>query len=323
MTGSRRAFLGVMAAAFLAAVPQVSAAESDLTIIVPLGEGGALDRMARTAAGHLPAVGGYDVQVENRLIKGTSDGYRDFLQRPADGSTVLAWFEPAAAKYGDAFDLDDLAIINVQEIEPPIFAARSDLGWRTLEDFVAAARKKPGHYKIGAGKAGGNLLIMRRQFEALGISVREVDYASGGKARAGLLRGEIDLTVGALKAIRKLGDEASPLAIMAPRRLRAWPEIPTIVEAVRFADAEPIIGPSYRFFAVRREVKDNHPATFERLVDTFRQLTVEHAPYRDGAGRSTQWFGPAESESLIARAHAHFLDLRQGASILPASHPKR
>lgn len=319
MANSRRTFLQLAAASALATVPIPAKAGADLTFIVPLGEGGALDKLARRVAKYLPEVSDYSIDVENRLIKGESDGYRDFLDRSADGSTVLTWFQPAAASYGPGFDIDDLAVINVQEIEPPIFAARSDRGWATLEDFVAEARRRPNEFRIGAGQAGGNLLIMMRQFEALGIKVQEVDYASGGKARKGLLRGEVDLTIGALKAIRKLGRDVTPLAIMAPRRLRLWPEIPTIGEAVKFSGVKPIFGSSYRFFAVRREVKDNRPAVFAKLVDAFERLTLEHEPFRQASGGHAQWFGPVESKSLISRAHAHFIDLQQ-KTIVPATY---
>ena len=224
----------------------------DLTIIVPLGSGGALDKMARHMAEHLTRSGDYDVSVENRVIKGESDGYRDFLERPADGSTVLAWFEPAVSKYDGQFSYDDLSIINIQEIEPPILAARSDLGWRNLGDLISAAQEQPGKIRIGAGKAGGNLLLLGKQFSELGIDIAQVDYASGGKARKGLLNSEVELTVGSLKALKKLGDAVVPLAVMAPRRLRLWPEVPSITEAVEPFGATAIYGASYRFFAVQK-----------------------------------------------------------------------
>jgi tripartite-type tricarboxylate transporter receptor subunit TctC len=303
-------------------MPLPAMAATGLTFIVPLGAGGALDRLARRVATFLPEVSDYSVSVENRLIDGDSDGYRDFLSRPADGSTVLVWFEPAAATYGGRIDLHDLAIINVQEIEPPTLAARSDLGWSTLADVVAEARKRPNELRIGAGQTGGNLMVMMRQFRELGIAIREVHYPSGGKARKGLLGGEVDLTVGSLKAIRNLGDRVTPLAIMAPRRLRLWPEIPTIVEAVRFAGAKPVFGSTYRFFAVRREVKEAHPEAFAKLTDAFQRLTLEHEPFRTAADGDMQWFGPADSGSLVARAHAHFLDLKQD-TIIPASHLRK
>jgi len=322
MNWSRRCLLGIMAASFFAGISAPVRADSDetLTIIVPLGSGGALDKMSRHMAEHLPSAGNFQVKVENRVIKGDSNGYRDFLERPADGLTVLAWFEPAAAYYGEGFSYDDLSIINLQEIEPPILAARADLGWSSMEDFVNEARLNPGKIRIGAGKAGGNLLLMKRQFEALGIEITEVDYASGGKARTGLLNSEIELTVGSLKAIKKLGDEAVPLAVMSPRRLRLWREVPNIATAIKFTDAEPIFGASYRFFAVRREVREERPAAFRRLADAMRATTETNDAFLQRYGGHSRWFGPEESAALLRRANAHFLDLRD-RKIIPATQP--
>jgi len=318
MATTRRTFLQLAAASSLITLPHPAMAGTDLTFIVPLGAGGALDRLARRVADHLPDVSDYSVTVENRPIKAGGDGYRDFLKRPADGTTVLTWFMPAAANYGPDFKMTDLAVINVQEIEPPVLAARSDLGWTSFEDFVAEARRRPNELRVGGG---GNLLVATRQFEQLGLKVRVVDYPSGGKARAGLLRGEIDLTLGSLKALKKIVDKVTLLAIMAPRRLRLWPEIPTIVEAVKFANAEPIFGAAYRFFAVRREVKEASPDAFDKLVAAFERLTTEHEPFRDASGGYTRWFGPEDSAGLVARAHAQFIDLKTGR-IKPASYQK-
>jgi len=299
-------------------LPSIAQEPSDLTIIVPLGEGGALDKMARNAAKYLPDVGDYRVTVENRVIKGDRDGYQDFLDRPADGSTILAWFEPAASTYKRGVDLDDLAIINVQEIEPPILAARSDLGWKTFEDFVNAAKLRPGYYRIGAGKAGGNLDLMERQFRELGIEVKQVDYASGGQARKGITNDEIDLTIGSLKALKKLKSKIIPLVVMAPRRLRLWREVPSISEALAASDAAPIHGASYRFFAVRKQVLALHPETFDGLSSAFKRLNTENEGFLSKYNGQQQWIGHLDGQSLINRIHSHFLDLQE-KTIRPAS----
>lgn len=324
MSWSRRLVITLLAAGCLTgATSQLLAdAPDDLTIIVPLGSGGALDKMARHMAEHLTRRGEYDVSVENRVIKGTSDGYRDFLERPADGSTVLAWFEPAVSKYDGQFSYDDLSIINIQEIEPPILGARGDLGWRSLDDLIKAAQERPGTIRIGAGKAGGNLLLLGRQFEELGIDIEQVDYASGGKARQGLLNNEIELTIGSLKAMKKLGDAVVPLAVMAPRRLRLWPEVPSIAEAVEPYGATAIYGASYRFFAVRKDVGTDHPAALERLTNAMKDLVLEDDAFKERYGGVARWFGKDDSRSLLSRANAQFKSLK-APRVRLATQPKR
>ncbi len=288
----------------------VAEASDRLSVIVPLGEGGALDRFARTAQQFLPNVIDAEVSVENYSPKNGGDGYREFLGRPDDQPTILAWFEPAAAAYEPGIDLSDLAIINVQEIEAPILAARSDIGWKNLGDMVAALRQEPNKYRLGFGSASaGGPLLTTALLDKLGLEIVEANYLSGGKARKAIAKGEIDLTAGSLNALRKLGDKVTPLAVFSPRRLRAWPEVPTIRQALGTDADQAIHGAVYRFFAVRRSFAESQPEAFEHLVEAFRRMTEEDQDFLDHAnsrGVGALWFGPVDSTPLIERAHQHF-----------------
>ena len=160
-----------------------SAAEArdQLNVIVPIAPGGALDRFARTAKHFLPNVIDADIEVENFSPKKGEDGYKAFIDRPADGKTILAWFEPSAAAYGPDMSLDDLAIINVQEMEAPILAARSSLGWRNLRQMIEAMRQKPGAYRLGiGGRTGGGTLLTNALINNLDLKISRKAFASGG-----------------------------------------------------------------------------------------------------------------------------------------------
>ncbi len=289
-----------------------SRAEADdkLSIIVPLGSGGALDRFARTAERFLPNSLGVEVEIENYSPKKSEDGYRAFLERPADGKTVLAWFEPSAAAYPPGMSLDDLAIINVQEIEAPILAARSDLGWNNLEEMIEALRENPDHYRFGiGGAAGGGTLLTSAFLRNLDVKIRRASFPSGGKARKAVAKGDADFTAGSLNAIRKLGDKVTPLAVFAPRRQRAWPEVPTIREALGTKRDQAVLGAVYRFFAVHKAFAETNPDAYAELVEAFRQMTQDDPDFRSDSkkrGVGARWFGPRESETLIRRSHQQY-----------------
>jgi tripartite-type tricarboxylate transporter receptor subunit TctC len=285
-------------------------ASDRLDVIVPIGTGGAMDRFARTAEQFLPNVMDIDVSVENIPKEDGQDGYREFLNRPADGTTLLAWFEPAAAAYEPGIALGDLAIINVQEIEPPILAARSAVGWDNLSDMVKALRRTPNKYRFGLGSAtAGGPLLTTALLNNLDLKIIEARYPSGGKARKAMVRGEVDLTAGSLNALRKLGDQITPLAVFSPRRLRAWPEVPTIQEALGPEADQAVYGAVYRFFAVHRAFAEAEPEAFAKLVEAFRRMTEEDSSFLKNTkerGVGALWFGPTESTSLIQRSHQHF-----------------
>ena len=288
-------------------------ASDRIDVIVPLGEGGALDHFARTAQRFLNNGTDLEVSVENFSPKNGQDGYREFLDRPADGSTVLAWFEPAVAAYGPGASLDDLTIINVQEIEPPILAVRSDLGWRNLSEMVAALRRTPNRYRFGYGSAtAGGSILTTALLNNLGLKIVAAGYRSGGKARKAVAKGDVDFTAGSLKALQKMGDRIAPLAVFSHRRLRAWPEVPTIMEALGPEANQAVHGAVYRFFAVHRAFSESEPEAFAKLVEAFRHMTEEDPAFLRNAserGVGARWFGPVESTSLIQRSHQHFSQL--------------
>lgn len=284
-----------------------------LNVIVPLGAGGALDRLARTVEQFLPNVADVTVTVENHSPKDGQDGYQEFLRRPADGSTVLTWFEPAAAAYEPGISLDELTIINVQEIEPPILVASRETGWRDLQDMMAAVRKAPNEYRLGVGgRSGGGAILSSALLANLDLRLASVAYGSGGKARKGLVRGEVDLTAGSINSVRKLGDKVTALAVFSPRRLRSWPEVPTLREALGPDADQAVSGAVYRFLAVHRRFAEEQPEAFEALVENFRRMTEDDEAFRANAASKSvgaHWFGPTESTSLVQRSHQHFKTL--------------
>lgn len=277
------------------------------TIIVPLGAGGALDRMARRVATTMPDAANIQVDIENHPAKdGDNTGYKTFLRRPADGAHWLAWFEPgvAASRPDDFFE--NVAIINVQEIEPPVLAASKQTGWSSLADMTKGMSDAPMHFRIGiGGRAAGGPLLALALLDKLGLDASIVDFPSGGKARKALLRGEIDMVAGSVNAIRKISDSVVPLAVFSPRRIRAWPDVPTIREALGDRADAAVIGAVYRFIGVHRSFADANPQAFDALVQNFQSMTQD---LRDG-GHHAHWFGPTESTSLLHRAHEHFADL--------------
>ena len=288
-------------------------AVDELSIIVPLAPGGALDRFARTAERFLPNVIDADVTVENFSARKGEDGYQEFLSRPADGSTILAWFEPAVAAYEPGVSIDDLAIINVQEIEPPILAARRDLGWQNLDEMIGAIQQNPSSFTFGiGGRTGGGPLLTSALLENLDLKIRLATFSSGGKARKAVVKGEADFTAGSLSAIRKLGDNVVPLAVFSPRRLRAWPEVPTIREALGDQSQYAVHGAVYRFYAVHKDFAEQEPEKFAKLAEAFRRMTEDDNDFKNNSierGTGALWLGPEDSTSLIRRSNQYFRTL--------------
>ena len=168
-----------------------------------------------------------------------------------------------------------------------------------------------GLHRYGSALGGGSLLTTAL-LNNLDLKVVEATYRSGGQARKAVTNGKVDFTAGSLNALRKMGDRIAPLAVFSPRRLHAWPEVPTIGEALGPQADKAVYGAVYRFYAVRKAFAESEPEAFEDLVEAFRRMTEEDPEFLSNADRSgvgAQWFGPTESTSLIQRAHQHFSQL--------------
>jgi len=121
--------------------------EKEVTILVNYGAGGAVDRTARSVQPFLPTALGQNVIVENIGGAGGKTGLKAFLEREADGYTILTAFAPATT-YGKfttpgLFEMDDLAIINVQWTDHPGQGPRSNLFWYA---FVPVPRPVQGFH---------------------------------------------------------------------------------------------------------------------------------------------------------------------------------
>lgn len=115
--------------------------------------------------------------------------------------------------------------------------APADSPYNTWEDVVADFKENPRKVKIAGGSARGSMdhLVVAAAFKGEGFDakkVRYIAYDAGGKAMAALLSGETQLLstgLGEVLEMSKSG-QVKVLAVTAPKRLDAAPDIPTLTE---------------------------------------------------------------------------------------------
>lgn len=288
--------------------------EREVKILVNYGAGGSVDRTARSVQPFLPDALGESVIVENVGGAGGKVGLAEYMETEPDGHTILAAFAPATTYVKHTtpglFEMDDLAVVNVQWTDPAILLAHKDTGWASLSDMIEAARANPGDYAFGSsGRGSVGPVLTRALFDALDLDVKLVPYKGGGNTRRAFAAGEVDLTAAGAGGALAIRDEAVPLAVFWPERIESWPDAPPVNEALEGYDAEVPIGGAYRFFAVHSEVKERHPERFDALVEAFRRTVEENPDFRaaaEEAGVGTDWTGPEEGQRLIEEVDARF-----------------
>src|SRR3982751_340680 len=130
--------------------------------------------------------------------------------------------------------LQDVTLIAQLVSEPALIAVRADSPYRTLRDFIEAAKAKPGALKQSGGTLTARDSIMRHVLQKeTGARWAFISFPGGGERIAALLGGHVDMMIiepeEAGENIR--AGKIRVIAQIADKRLQAFPNVPTLKEA--------------------------------------------------------------------------------------------
>jgi tripartite-type tricarboxylate transporter receptor subunit TctC len=230
--------------ALLAAAPD-GLAQSDPTrsypnqmvrIVVPFSAGSITDTLARVLADKLTDIWKQQVIVENRpgiagtasVAKSAPDGYT--LMLTSNGHTIAAIvnknlpFDPAK----DFVGVTEVASVPQVLIIPP------DLSAKTVKEFIALAREKPGKLNFSsAGLASTSYLGAELFKQAAKIDIVHIPHRGAPEAATSVMRNESQLFfygVSQSAELHKAG-KVHAMAISTAKRSPALPDVPTAAES--------------------------------------------------------------------------------------------
>lgn len=302
----RGALLG---AAGLLAAPAVHAQapwpNRPIRVILPFAAGGGTDVAARVYVVRLAELLGQPVVIDNRGGSGGNIGADLVVRAPPDGYTILLTSNgPSTVNkflYKDmTFDPErDLAPVGqILRIEQ-LLVVTDSLPAKTVADYIALAKAKPGVITAGSGGSGSSIHLALELFKLrTGLNIVHVPYRGGGPAMTDLMAGTIDSMFdsmpSSLPQIR--GGRIRPLGMCGTKRHPLLPDVPTIAEAaVPGYDA----GTWIALFAP----VGTPPAVIQRINEASAQALSEDATRaglaRVGADAASS--SPADLASLMRR----------------------
>jgi tripartite-type tricarboxylate transporter receptor subunit TctC len=228
--------------ALLAAVSVAHAQESypskPVRFILPFPPGGPTDILGRLIAERLGAQLGQPVVTENRGGAGGNVGAEAAAKSAPDGYTIVL-VAPSLAISPTLYTklnydpVKDLAPITLVATVPNVVVTQVAHP-ATLREFIAAAKAKPGVMNFGSGGSGTSNHLAGELFNILaGTNLTHVPYKGVNLAMQDVMAGRIDLVVIGVPAAAphvKAG-KLHALAVIAPQRLPALPDVPTVAEA--------------------------------------------------------------------------------------------
>jgi len=207
-----------------------------ITILCWSAPGSPVDIYSRIMAKLLAAELGQNVIVENRTGGSGIIMVNTLLRAPADGHTIAANTITLATMFSEpavTFKPDDLQMIARSQVDPYGLVVHTSTPFRTIDDLVAFARKKPDYINIGGVFVMSGHRVAWEVFqEAAGIKTTWVPYQGGGPALTAVAGGHVDAATtnpGNVKPMIAAG-KVRVLAVSSDKRLEDFPDVPTYKE---------------------------------------------------------------------------------------------
>jgi tripartite-type tricarboxylate transporter receptor subunit TctC len=250
-----------------------------ITVVAPFPPGGVADLTARPVAAAMERALKNPVAVVNKTGAAGAVGMQYVATSKPDGYTLLLALSsisiiPEADKIFDrkpAFTVDQFAPVALISADPTILVVPADKPWKTAQEFIEDAKKRPGQISYSSSGIYGTLhMAMELLSHAAGIKLRHVPYNGAGPALTAILGGHVEalasgpavvlphIKAGKLRALAGWGD----------KRVAALPDVPTFRE-LGYPDAE------FYIWAGLFAPRETPQPVQARLRDALKQVVAD------------------------------------------------
>ncbi len=286
-----RSFLKALG--LLAALPASSVlAQSGrpIRMVVPLPAGTATDLAARVLAQNMSTILGETIVVDNKPGGNGTIGVMDMMRAPADGRTlVLGSNSPLAANMalvkGMAYDprRDFMPIAGFGETMH-VLMVKPTYPARTMAEFIAVAKQKPGKVSVGSSTSGVQVQIATLE-KLAGVELLTVPYKGIPAAITDVIGGNLDATMVDLANAMNHG-KANNLRAIAVTSIKRnplvpdWPAISETLPGFDFPSWVGLVGPAGmpRDLAVKMNAAVRQAVQKPEIVEKL--ATIGFAPMR-------------------------------------------
>ena len=239
----RKLVLGLVAASVLAgaagALAQAKYPSRTVEVVVPFAPGGGTDNLMRTITGIIDQNKWSPValNVVNRAGGSGAVGYTYLINKKGDPH-VIAGAAPTivSAKIEGrlpADHRDGMTVLMIVAIDELMLSVRTESPFKTIEEFVKAAKDRPGQLNVcGTGTNSEDHIFAYLFEKAASIKFKYVPFQSGGECVTALMGGHVDAGIMNPNEIvaQTEAKKARNLAVAAKKRMPDAKDVPTFAE---------------------------------------------------------------------------------------------
>lgn len=209
-------------------------------LIVPFTPGGSTDILARAIGQKLSETWRQPVVIENRPGAGGAIGMELAAKSPPDGTTIVMGHIGTLAANPSLYrslpydPVRDFAPVTLVAMVPNVLVVGPAVQSRSVAEFVALAKSKPGKLDYGSGGNGSAAHLAMEYFKLkAGVDLQHVPYKGTAPALTDLLGGQIAAILTGLPPVLQhvKSGKLRILGVASRERLPAFPDIPTIAES--------------------------------------------------------------------------------------------
>jgi putative tricarboxylic transport membrane protein len=309
----------VLAVALLALAPFGLAQKypsKTVEVVVPYAPGGGTDNLMRMITGIIDENkwSPQPLNVVNRAGGSGAVGFNYLINKKGDAHTI-AGATPMIVSGKIEGRLpgnhrDAMTILMIVAIDELLLSVRTESPFKTIEDFVSAAKAKPGGLTVGGTATLTEDHIFTYLFEkAANIQVKYVPFNSGGEVTTALMGGHIDAAVENPNEIVSQieAGKARHLAVAAQKRLKDAPDVPTFAEKgykFYWEQMRGVVGPA-----------NMPPEAVKWWQDTLRKVVKTEKWQKDYIKRNlltpTDWTGD-QALKYLDSLHAKYEEALKG-----------
>lgn len=209
-------------------------------MIVPFPAGSSPDLIARILTDKLAAVLGQPFVIENHPGAGGNIGTGQVAHAAPDGYTLLFTINgplvtaPTLWRHLNYDPVRQLAPVSLVATSPNVLVVDARLPVRTLQEFVALARSRPGAMNYGSVGNGSAAHLAMEQLKAMaGIDLQHIPYAGFPQVTTAIVGGQVQagFMVPAIAMPQVQSGKLRVLAVTTTGRTSLLPSVPTVAES--------------------------------------------------------------------------------------------